>query len=154
MSDYFVTFFGHRDIYNFKEVEKQLYEIICRILQIHPFVVFYIGRNGDFDVHAASVLKRARKDMENEDNEIICVLPYNISDIEYYEKYYDEVFIPECIEKTHPKGAITKRNKWMVEQADLVICYVERNKGGAYAAMKYARSLGKKTINLAEKENE
>ena len=25
--------------------------------------------------------------------------------------------IPECIGRTHPKGAITKRNRWMVEAA-------------------------------------
>lgn len=51
--------------------------------------------------------------------------------------------------KPHPKGAITKRNRWMVEQADLLVCYVEQDEGGAYAALKYAKKLGKKTINLA-----
>ena len=45
------------------------------------------------------------------------MLPYLEKDMEYYEKYYDNVMIPECIEETHPKGVITKRNRWMVEQA-------------------------------------
>ncbi|MBE6646325.1 MAG: DUF1273 domain-containing protein, partial [Ruminococcaceae bacterium] len=54
--------------------------------------------------------------------------------------------IPECIGRTHPKCAITKRNRWMVEACDLFICYVEREDGGAYTAMKYAKKLEKKVI--------
>ncbi len=74
--------------------------------------------------------------------------------MEYYEKYYDRVMIPESIGKTHPKGAITKRNRWMIEQADLLICYVEREEGGAYAAFKYAKKLKKQIVNLAEKDSQ
>ena len=42
----------------------------------------------------------------------------------------------------------------MVEQADLVICHVEREEGGAYAALKYAKKLKKPLINLAKKKDE
>ena len=62
------------------------------------------------------------------------------------------MIIPECIGKTHPKGAITKRNRWMVEQADLLICYIEREEGGAFTALKYAKKQKKTIINLATKE--
>ena len=58
--------------------------------------------------------------------------------------------IPECVEKVHRKGAITKRNRWMVEQADIFICYVEKEEGGAYAALEYAQKLNKQIINLAD----
>ena len=54
----------------------------------------------------------------------------------------------------HPKLAIPKRNEWMVEQADLVICYIEREIGGAYKAVQYADKLGKEVINLAEETKE
>ena len=36
----------------------------------------------------------------------------------------------------------------MIEHSNLVIVYLERNKGGAYTAMKYAEKLNKKVINL------
>ena len=42
----------------------------------------------------------------------------------------------------------------MVEQADLFVCYVEREEGGAYTAMKYAKKLEKKVINLATIEED
>jgi len=38
----------------------------------------------------------------------------------------------------------------MVEQADLVIVFVEKENGGAYTAMKYAENLNRCITNLAE----
>ena len=79
------------------------------------------------------------------------VLPYTVADLEYYEKYYDSIIIPESLHGAHPKAAITLKNRWMIEQSDLVMIYVEREKGGAYAAMKYAEKLNKRIINLYTK---
>ncbi|MBQ7314820.1 MAG: hypothetical protein IJW83_02290 [Clostridia bacterium] len=114
----------------------------------------YIGRNGEFDMFAASIVKRAQKAFGEERCAMTLVLPYVQKDIASYEQYYDSVLIPECIEKTHPKGAITKRNRWMVEVCDLCIGYVEHENGGAYTALKYAKKLGKKVINLAIEDND
>ena len=72
-------------------------------------------------------------------------------DMEDFEKYYDRVDIPIS---AHPKLAITKRNEWMAEQADLILCYIERESGGAYKAVQYAKKLGKELINLAEETDE
>ena len=66
----------------------------------------------------------------------------------FYEEYYDEIIIPD-IGRPHPKVAITLRNQWMVDAADLVIAYVENSSGGAYKAMAYAEKTGKPVINLA-----
>ena len=119
------------------------------MLRTKAFVEIYIGRDGEFDIYAASVIKRVQMAMGSENSELNLVLPYERKDIEYYEKYYDRVSIPIS---AHPKIAITKRNEWVVEQADLVVCYVERKKGGAYAAMRYAENLGKAVLNLADNE--
>lgn len=43
---------------------------------------------------------------------------------------------------------------WMAEQADLILCYIERESGGAYKAVQYAKKLGKEVINLAEETEE
>jgi len=50
----------------------------------------------------------------------------------------------------HPKAAITVRNKWMVDIADLIVVYVEFDYGGAYNAMQYAKRACKTVVNLAE----
>lgn len=111
---------------------------------------FYIGRNGDFDEFVASVIKRVQKQLDRGNSALILTLLYTVKDIEYYENYYDEIVIPDSIGKAHPKAAITLRNRWMAETCDLVICYIEREEGGAYAAVKYVREKNnKKVINLA-----
>ena len=149
MNIYKVTFFGHRDFCIDRKVEERLYSLVGELIRTKEYVEFYIGRNGDFDIFAASVIKRAQNAFAHENSALILVLPYKNKDVEYYEKYYDSVIIPECVSGKHPKGAINVRNKWMAEESDLVICFIERESGGAYAALKYALESGVKIINLA-----
>ena len=148
-STYRVVLFGHRDFNGHRALDARLYPLLCDLIRTKPFVEIYIGRNGEFDIYAATVVKRVQNAMGKANNEFICMLPYPEKDMEYYEEYYDNVMIPECIGRTHPKGAITKRNRWMVEQADLILCCIEREKGGAWQTVKYAMSQNKKIINLA-----
>lgn len=68
----------------------------------------------------------------------------------YYETYYDDVMIPMELCGVHPKAAIQKRNRWMVDQSDCLIACVHRDFGGAYDTLKYAIRKGITVINLAE----
>ena len=148
MEIYRVALFGHRDFCATREIEDKLFNILQDLMLTEHCLEFYIGRNGEFDLFAASVVKRIKKELDCASSSMTLVLPYKVKDIEYYEKYYDDIIIHESAEKLHPKSAITKRNRWMVENCDLLICFVERNNGGAYKAMQYAEKLGIKTINL------
>ena len=148
MNDFTVSLFGHREINELWRQSNQFAAVIKKILRAKPYVTFLIGRNGAFDEYAASVIKCVQREMGKEKSEILLVLPYTVTDIEYYEKYYDDVIIPESVYGAHPKAAITLKNQWMIECSDLVIVYVERNGGGAYTAMKYAQKLKKQVVNL------
>lgn len=151
MNVFTVSLFGHREIYNLRGIDEKLVPIIKEFIQTKEYVAFLVGRNGEFDEYAASVIKRAQKEFGKENNDITLVLPYEVANMEYYEKYYDSVIIPECLCGAHPKSAITLKNRWVIEQSDLVIVYVQREKGGAYTAMKYAKKLNKNVINLYTK---
>ena len=153
MNIFTVSLFGHREINDLRSLDKQLTPIIRALIQTKPYVSFLIGRYGEFDEYAASVIKCVRREIGRENSEITLVLPYTVADIEYYEKYYDNILIPENVYLAHPKSAITLNNRWMIEQSDIVIVYVERSRGGAYTAMKYAQKLNKKIINLYAKES-
>ena len=146
---YRVAFFGHIRIYNIGEIEEKLVPILNGLILTKKYVEFYIGRNGEFDEFVASVIKRVQKQLDRGNSALILTLPYTVKDIEYYAEYYDEVVIPDAIGQAHPKAAITLRNRWMVETGDLVICYIEREEGGAYAAMNYANNIDKNIINIA-----
>ena len=76
-----------------------------------------------------------------------------------HREIYNQIFVEKRIEEiqypvdrnTHPKSAITKRNRWMMENSDLLIAYVEDGrKGDAMTALRYAERLGVKIINLAK----
>ena len=83
---------------------------------------------------------------------MILVLPYKRAEYrdnkESFEEYYDEVQIYYESSRAHPKAAIFERNKSMIDRSQLVICYIERDSGGASMAIKYARKQGKKILNL------
>ena len=83
-----------------------------------------------------------------ENSDLTLVLPYRVADMEYYKNYYDNIVIPDTLCNAHPKSAITLRNRWMVEHSDLLIFFIEHNKGGTYQAWKYAKRIGKPTLRL------
>ena len=82
------------------------------------------------------------------------MLPYPTAEYRnnqnYFEDYYDSIEISYAASKAHPKSAMQIRNRQMVDRADLVICYVEHTEGGAYKTIKYALSVNKPIINLAD----
>ncbi len=148
---YRIAFIGHREIYGHYRLEDEIEQIVRDKLYEKEYVEFYVGRNGDFDISVASAIKKAQNVIGHHNSCLILLQAYPMKNDEYYKKFYDEVQYP-VDSRTHPKVAITKRNRWMIENADLFVCYVEREKGGTYTALKYAKKLKKQIINLAEKD--
>lgn len=152
---YTVALFGHRYIADPFHLEARLEELVHRILSEQPYVDFLVGENGDFDRYASSVIHRLRQKQQKSICDHTLVLPYltakYLNNREYYEKYYSDVIVSEQAASAHPKAAITLRNYEMVDRADLIICYVEYESGGAWKAVDYALRQNKKVINLAEK---
>ena len=146
---YRVGFIGHREINNVIDVENKLYPIIQDLIMHKEFVEFYLGRNGEFDIIAASVIRRVKKEIRSENSVMILVLPYSVADMEDYINYYDEIVIPEELFGVHYKSAIKKRNEWLVDKSDLLISFIEREKGGAYQCVAYANKKNKAVKNIA-----
>ncbi len=153
MEIYRVSFIGHRELHRIKYIEDKLERLIRDLLCKKEYVEFYVGRNGDFDISAASVIKRVQKNFGAHDSSLILVLPYHAKDEEYYKKFYDEVWIP-IENKTHFKAAITKRNEWLTDNSDLLIAYVENEYGGAYNTLKHAEKKGVQIVNIAKEADQ
>ena len=148
---YRVSFIGHREIYQYREIENELEKVIYDLLYSKEYVEFYVGRNSDFDVMVASVIKRIQKDFGTHNSSLILVLPYHVKDMKYYETYYDEVILPVS-SKTHYKAAITERNKWLIENTDLLIAYVVKDSGGAAQCLNMAIKAKRKFLRLCYSE--
>ena len=61
MNMYTVSFFGHRIIDDLNKVQNKLENIILKIVSEHEYVQFLVGRDGDFDIIAASAVRKVKK---------------------------------------------------------------------------------------------
>ena len=111
-----------------------------------------MGHNGDFDRCVSSAVLRVRKNYRDDNSSLVLVLPYltaeYLNNEQYFHDYYTDVEISYEASKAYPKSAIQIRNREMVDRADLVVCYIEENTGGAYKTYQYAITKGKDVIKL------
>ena len=63
---------------------------------------------------------------------------------------YDNIEIDSEASVAYFKNAILIRNRRMVDRSQLVICYIDHKKGGAYTAVQYAKEIGCKVINIVD----
>ena len=148
-----VAFAGHREVYQ-SSVKERLDELLEKLAVEHKELQFYVGGMGEFDSLAASSVRMLKKRHPSKDIQLVLVEPYMKQSInrdkELLNRLYDTVLIPMELAEVHYKKAITERNRWMIDEADLLIAYVHRDFGGAYSSVKYARKQGKMVINVAE----
>ena len=153
MEIFTVSFFGHREIDNAVQVERNLDEKITELIRIKQYVEFLVGREGEFDILAASVVKRVKKRIDHGNCSLILILPYMKAEFRDNEKefleYFDDVEICEQSAKAHFKSAMQIRNRVMVDKFDLIICCIQRKSGGAYKTVQYAQKQGQTIINIA-----
>lgn len=153
-----VSLFGHRIIEDAQFVEQKLFELLRIIIQGNREVEFLVGRNGEFDLTVASVIRRLKKEIYSENVFLTLVMPYETAElknnIEAFESYYDSVEICEACADKNFKQAFTVRNRDMVDRSDLVVVYVKNNSGGAYQTLQYAEKNEKRIVNLYHTRNE
>ena len=158
MNTYTVAFFGHRYLDNPFQIEERLDIIIEKLIRENEYVEFLVGRDGEFDQFVSSAVRRAKRHYRDDNNFLVLVLPYQkaeyLNNAEYFEEYYDEIEICQASAKAHFKGAIQIRNREMVDRADLIVCCIDHEYGGAYQTIQYAQKQNKKIINLATEEIE
>ena len=153
---YTVSLFGHRIIEDYITVESKLYELLRIVMQKESGEVeFLVGRNGDFDLMAASVIRKLKKETGNENAFLTLVLPYETAELrnntESFESYYDSI---EICDSQNFKYAIIARNHEMIDRSDMVVVYVKNESGGAYQSLKYAEKNQMRIINLYHTQNE
>ena len=146
-----ITFAGHSFIPESDKVKERVREEIENNIIDAEKVICYLGGYGEFDDICARVCKELKEKYKC--IEVVYVTPYinlseqaKIKEIQEYGLFDNSVYPP--IENVPPKFAILKRNEWMIENADVVIAYVDHNYGGAYKSLQVAKRRKKKIINI------
>lgn len=139
--------FGHRNVFEniSSKLDNAVEEAIAQGCEI-----FYTGAMGVFDSLFSSAVRSAKKVYPH--IKLIGVKPYFTNDIntdkDYYTALYDDIIIPDELAGIHPKAAIKARNRWIIDNSDIVLIYTVRNFGGAYEAKRFAERNGKRLIKI------
>ena len=143
-----ICFFGHAESFCSDEVKQSL-DFLLKDLANSGDCEFWFGGYGRFDNLAYGLVSNLTS---GNGIKRIFVTPYitesyQKNQLECKKYKYDCLIYPE-IEKVPYRFAIVARNRWIAENADVVICYINHSFGGAYNAVSYAKGRGKRIINL------
>ena len=128
------TFFGHSQC---PDLRSELRDAVMR-LSGDGVDMFYVGDNGRFDAQERSVLS----ELGLRYGVVLAYLPKGAG------ADFGDTMFPEGQELVHPRYAIERRNRWMLERSDYVVTYVHHSWGGAAKFAALAERQGKRMIRL------
>ena len=151
------AFIGHRQVFA-ENIWTKLLDAITNEIT-NGCSVFTMGTHGDFDKLSLSACRELRDIYHSIKIEVVIT---SLNSIKYnadkeIAPYSDVDTVMYDIENTHYKQQISSSNRQMLDTCDTLICYVDENKlgrSGAKNAMKYAKKIGLKVINLYRKEDQ
>ena len=142
------SFFGHRNAP--QSLCHTIRENIENLILQRNVDCFMVGNQGDFDYMVLKALRQLKQEYPHiYYNVVLAYLPTQKQEYEAYDPL--ETFLPEGIETVPRRFAISWRNRWMVKESEIIICYIDHTWGGAVQYIKYAQNQGKEIINLSQK---
>ena len=146
-----ICFIGHRQIFD-SSVESRLIKEVQNQIDLGN-TCFMVGTHGYFDKLALSVCRRLRDKYKQI---TITVVLTSLAKINYkicgeLMNVYDDVdTVMYNIEEEFFKRRITASNKYMINDCDILICYVNPDyvNSGAKLISNYAKKQGLEVINL------
>lgn len=143
-----VSFIGHAEEHYTRDDAVKLTETLETYVNGKD-VTFYMGLDGRFDWMAKNCCTEYKKKHGNAS--VVFVTPYidepYLRNLKYAIKEFDDILYPG-LERIPKRFAISARNKYMIDNSDLLICYVRNLIGNANKCWKYADGKGVKTVNL------
>ena len=138
------TFFGHGDCY---DVDVQKLQCAIEDLILNGVDTFYVGNQGQFDSAVYTCLKQLRS---RHPHIRVCVILAYLPTEKHEDDDLTDTMYPEI--EGHPKFALDRRNRWMIDRADVCICYIDHTWGGAYKFVMLAQKRGLTVINIGSAE--
>ena len=138
-------FFGHKDVPS--GLTERLLPVLAGLIA-EGVDSFLVGNQGGFDstvLHTLRLLKEKHPYITY--NVVLAYMPRAKEDWSAYEPM--ETLYPEGLEAVYPRYTISWRNKWMIQESDVVVTYITHSWGGAAQFAKKAQRKNKRVINLA-----
>ena len=131
ITDMIVTFCGHSQYIAKQEDEEKILSLLQNEVGNAP-AEFFLGGYGAFDTFAFHCCKKYQA--THPSVKLVFVSPY----LNAEKNGYDAVLYP-TLEQVPLKFALSHRNRWMVENADVVVAYIDHAWGGAYQTCVHAK---------------
>ncbi len=118
---------------------------------------FYCGMAMGFDIVAGEIVALLKKTIKTSRVELVAVIPFKEQskgwDEEWKQRYDNLMKIADYhiyISENYSKGCYFKRNRYMVDNSDMVITWYDGKGGGTATTLNYAYKNNKRIVNLAE----
>ena len=142
-----VCFFGHRDAS--PSIQSTLRAVLVDLIEHESADRFYVGNHGTFDALVRDTLRTLQTIYPHITYAVVLAyLPAAKTSLPP-EDFSDTVY-PEGLTNVPKKFAIDHRNRWMITQSDVAVCYVMRSIGGAAQYRAAALKSGLRVIDLAK----
>lgn len=165
-----IVFFGHSYIFQKEKVRQRLYDIVENYIKV-GYKDFIMGKYGDFDDMALSVCRELRKKYNDIKITVIFTsyATFNKKTIINHVKGFEDEIITYSkadeysdvqtslyfVEYLHFKRRIIQTNRYMIDDSNLVICYInpQKTQSGAKTAVNYAKKQKKQIINIFDEKD-
>lgn len=144
------AFTGHRELH---DLDFALLDRVIKNLIKNGCKRFLCGMARGFDLAAAESVLSLKK--EYPDVSLVACVPcegqsryFTAADRERYERIIKNCSEVVCLSDHYHHGCMHMRNRYMVDNCDVVVCYLRKNSGGTYYTVKYAEKKGIKCIQV------
>ena len=155
MREHTCCFSGHREIDWTKkaDLQRRLSDVID---ELYDEGIYYFGCGGarGFDLLAAAAVIDAKK--VHSGIRLILVMPYKNQTVRYtpaekaeHERLRQAADKVVCLQEEYSEGCLHRRNRHLVDESSVCVCYLSKSAGGTLYTVDYARQQGLKIINLA-----
>ncbi len=140
------VFIGNRECFDVNREHLQI-ELI-RLIE-KGVDTFLSGGMGQFDAICEGTVNRLK--LKYPQIRLFIIMPY-VNFKPKHNTVVDEMIFPDGFELYHPKAAIQKRNRYMVDHANYAVCYVRYSWGGAAQTLNYAQKQGIQCVHILNKD--
>lgn len=144
------AFTGHRDL---EDLDIALLDRVILHLVKNGCKKFLCGMARGFDLTAAESVMALKKDYP--DIELVACVPcdgqeryFSSGDKARYERIIKNCSRVVNLSESYYHGCMHARNRYMVDNSDVVVCYLRKKTGGTYYTVKYAEKKGVKCIQV------
>ena len=142
------AFTGHREMD--KNFDGELFERALEGLISRGCNVFYDGMARGFDLYAAKKIIDLKKIY---DIKLVACIPYGgqIDSMREDDRRAYESILKDCddikvLSANYYPGCMYARNRYMVDNADIVFAHFNGGKGGTYYTVSYAKKSGRQLV--------